>query len=110
MSKSITVIEHRVLIKGRLQTLKCNINNCVRTIANIYAPNSDNDRKTFFEVLVQLLVSYDYGDKIIIGGDFERRKTSFGGGELESKSKNGNVLKEMINTFDLIDSGKETRI
>ena len=70
LSKNINIIEHRVLIKGRLQTLKCNINNCIITIANVYAPNSDNDRKTFFEVLVELLVSYDYGDRIVIGGDF----------------------------------------
>ena len=97
-----------MLIKGRLQTLKCNINNCVITIANIYAPNSDNDRKTFFEVLVQLLVSYDYGDRIIMGGDFNitlEKEDKFGG--LDSKSKSRNVLKEMIKTFDLVDIWRE---
>ena len=64
--------------------------------------------KHFFEVLVELLVSYDYGDRIIIGGDFNitlETEDKFGG--LESKSKSRKVLKEMIKTFDLIDIWRE---
>ena len=108
LSKNIKVIEHRILVKGRLQTLKCNVNNSTITIANVYAPNSDTERKIFFEILVELMVSYDYGDRIIIGGDFNitlEREDKFGG--LETKSKSRTVLKEMINTFDLIDIWRE---
>ena len=88
--------------------MKCNINNSTITIANVYAPNSDTERKIFFEILVELMVSYDYGDRIIIGGDFNitlEREDEFGG--LETKSKSRTVLKEMINTFDLIDIWRE---
>ena len=77
LSKNITIIEHCVLIKGRLQP-----------IANVYAPNWDNDRKTFFEVLVELLVSYYYGDRIIIGCDFNitlYREEKFGGLKVSQK-------------------------
>ena len=89
LSKNITIIEHRVLIKGRLQTLRCNINNCIITIANVYASNSDNDRKTFFEVLVELLVLYDYGDRIIMRGYFNitlEKEDTFGGLKVSQKA------------------------
>ena len=41
------------------------------TLINIYAPNSQNDRKTFFNKILKWSLLYALNkDKIIIGGDY----------------------------------------
>ena len=108
LSKNIKVIEHRILVNGRLHTLKCDMNKCTITIANVYAPNSDNGRKIHFEILVESMVSDYYRDRIIIGGNFNNnleRLDKFGG--LATKSKSRTVLREIISIFDFIDIWRE---
>lgn len=104
INKDITFLEHRIVVRGRLHTLKFKINNYTLTIANIYAPNSDHDRIAFFSNLMELLVSYDYGDQIILGGDFNvtlGKEDKFGG--VENNPKSRNKLKDIMKTFDLKD-------
>ena len=53
---------------------------------------------------MELLVSYDYGDQIILGGDFNvtlGKEDKFGG--VENNPKSRNKLKDIMKTFDLKD-------
>ena len=73
------------------------MNNCTLIISNVYALNSDHDRIAFFNNLMELLASYDYGDQIILGGDFYvtlRIEDEIGGIDNDSKSRN--KLKDII--------------
>ena len=64
------IVEHKIILEGRMHILKVQIAGVVLSIVNVYGPNKEIDRKMFLEKLQNMLVSYDFGDYLIIGGDF----------------------------------------
>ena len=57
-------------LEGRIHLLKVEIAGAVLTLVNVYGPNKEMDRKVFLDKLQNILISYDFGDYVIIGGDF----------------------------------------
>ena len=64
------IIDHVVVLEGRIHVLKLRMSGEVLSLINIYGPNKEIDRRPFLEKLQQFLSTYDYGDHLIIGGDF----------------------------------------
>jgi len=64
---NIKIVEYKNCVIGRLQILKCEINDTKIALVNVYAPNQNLDKylKTF-EQEVQELGDYS----LTIGGDF----------------------------------------
>ena len=86
--------------EGRLQILDIYKDNEQLCIVNIYAPNKDGERVTFFTELLQVLATRRY-DKIIIGGDFNTtlgHKDKIGG-----KRKNYKSSKQLNNLMDSLE-------
>ena len=104
LSKTLDVIEHRIFVNGRLHALKVRLGDFIVTLANIYAPNGELDRYNFLDNLITLLSTYDYGDRILIGGDFnvvlEKEDKYQGQNRTQNSQKK---LKDIMKNFDLLD-------
>ena len=104
LCRNLDVIEHNIFINGRLHTLKVRIGDVILTLVNVYAPNIELDRYNFFDNLINLLSTYDYGDRIIIGGDFNvilEKEDKYQGQDRTQNSQN--KIKHIITTFELLD-------
>ena len=64
------IVEHKIILEGRIHILKIRIAGVVFSLINVYGPNKEIDRRHFLEKLQNVLISYDFGDYLIIGGDF----------------------------------------
>ena len=64
------IVEHKIILEGRIHILKIRIAGDVFSLINVYGPNKEIDGRHFLEKLQNVLVSYDYGDYLVIGGDF----------------------------------------
>ena len=64
------VIHHKIFLEGRIHTLKFRFAGSTLTLMNVYGPNKDTERRGFLNKLQDVLASYDFGDYIIIGRDF----------------------------------------
>ena len=64
------ILDHSVILEGRIHILKLRIAGVVLTLINVYGPNKEKDRKCFLEKLQEVLTSYNFGDYVILGGDF----------------------------------------
>ncbi len=67
LNKSYEIVEHKEIVKGRLQTVTLKIDNSSITLMNIYAPNSDDI--TFFTTVENTIVEHN-SETLILGGDF----------------------------------------
>lgn len=100
----LNIIEHKIFIMGRLHILKFQIKDITFSLLNIYAPNVDTDRNLFFDNIIDVLGTYDYGDRIILGGDFNvvlEKDDKFQGSDRACKSQE--KLKSLIKSFELLD-------
>ena len=61
------IIEHTEIIKGRLQSLKLNINDKYFLFLNVYGPNNENT--DFLSYIEQFIIAND-NESLIVGGDF----------------------------------------
>ena len=64
------VLDHKIVLEGRIHILKVRTAGAVLSLINVYGPNKEIDRRIFLEKLQNILISYDFGDYLIIGGDF----------------------------------------
>ena len=64
------ILEHRIILEGRIQILKVRFKGITITLINVYGPNKESDRRLFLDTLQTKLTSYNFGDYLIIGGDF----------------------------------------
>ena len=64
------IIEHQIIMEGRIQILKIKFIGTTITLINVYGPNKESDRRLFLDTLQNKLTTYDFGDYLIIGGDF----------------------------------------
>ena len=56
---------------SRIILVNCELNDNTYTILNIYAPNSYQDRKSFFKKTQKWIIPFSLNDaEIIVGGDF----------------------------------------
>ena len=62
--------DHKILLEGRIQTLKVTLFDTKITLMNVYGPNNETERGPFLNKLRDILNRYDYGDTVILGGDF----------------------------------------
>ena len=60
----------KFFLEGRIHILKVTILDTKITLLNIYGPNHETDRGPFLNKLRDILNTYDYGDTVILGGDF----------------------------------------
>ena len=58
------------MMKGQLHLLKFKVYEQSFTLINVYGPNIESERRPFLDHLQSLLATYNYGDYVIIGGDF----------------------------------------
>ena len=59
------IVEQKIIIEGRIHILKV-----ILSLINVYGTSKEIERWSFLEKLQNILVSYDFGDYLIIGGDF----------------------------------------
>ena len=64
------ILDHKIVLEGRIHLLKVEMTGAVLTLVNVYGPNKEMNRKVFLDKLQNVLISYDFGDYLIIGGDF----------------------------------------
>ena len=104
LSSNYDIIEHQIIEKGRLHLLKFRTLDTVITLINVYAPNIDSDRVICFNKMVELLSTYDFGNRVILGGDFNvvlQRQGKSGGQYCSSKSQQ--LLGNILESYRLID-------
>lgn len=94
---------------GRILLLNINFQNNAYTIVNIYSPNSETERVSFFKKLKAYISKYAlHEENIILGGDFNcvfdktdrKNKTT-------AADKSTNILIEILNKFNLNDTWKK---
>ena len=66
----MNVLEHKIIVDGRIHIVKLKVLDTILTLVDVYGPNKENETKPFLDQLHNILTCYDYGDYIIIGGDF----------------------------------------
>ena len=100
---NIKIVEYKNCVIGRLQILKCEINETKIALVNVYAPNQNLDKflKTF-EQEVQELGDYS----LIVGGDFnvvmDFEMDKLNGGN-DTNKISSIKLNQLTETYDLID-------
>ena len=94
--------------EGRLQIIDIELRSKTICLVNIYAPNKDKDRASFFEKLFHLLQNRYY-DEIILGGDFNLvlSATDKLGGTKFKRQKSLQKLENMIEQLCLTDIWKK---
>ena len=106
----IEVLEHKIIIEGRMHILKIKVLEIIISLVNIYGPNHESERGPFIVKLQDVLNTYDFGDHIIIGGDFNlvlndkldkmSRKENL---QKKKPSESQNRLKNIIENYNLVD-------
>ena len=109
----MNVLEHNIIVDGRIHIVKLQVLDTILTLVNVYGPNKErNERKPFLDQLHDILTSYDYGDGIIIGGDFnivpdtkldKFKKSARVNIDSQTPSPSQNRLRMFKDTFNLID-------
>ena len=67
----IIVVSRKIDSEGRMIVLNVEINDQPYSIVNVYAPNSERERKGFFEKLKNWIsLHVEFKDKCIVAGDF----------------------------------------
>ena len=103
------IIEHIILLHGRIQVLKLKISETILTLVNVYGPNHETDRVPFLDKLQNILSCYDYGDEILIGGDFnfvlneDMDKFSLSKPKNFKKSTSQIKFENIMSSFELVD-------
>ena len=110
--EKINVLEHKLIVDGRIHIVKLQVLDTILTLVNVYGPNKGNERKPFLDQLHDILTSYDYGDGIIIEGDFnivpdtkldKFKKLARVNIDSQTPSSSQNRLRMFKDTFNLID-------
>ena len=70
LKDKMSYVEHKIFLEGRIHLLKVTINEFKITIVNVYGPNKEKERRPFLDKLQTIFTNFDYGDFLIIGGDF----------------------------------------
>ena len=106
----IEVLEHKIITEGRIQILKIKVLETIVSLVNVYGPNHENERRLFLVKLQDVLNIYDFGDHIIIGGDFnlvanfELDKMSRADNiQRKTPSESQNKLKSIMENYNLVD-------
>ena len=94
-------------VDGRYILIKANIQGEPMNVLNLYAPNSEADKSTFFKSVCNILVSngLDRTDPLIIGGDWNTvldPSIDKSGGRTLGESIS-TEMKNLMNEFELID-------
>ena len=92
-------------MSGRIQLLKIKRKGAIITIVNVYGLNVENERDEFLNKLLETITAYDYGDSIVIAGDFNillDNKLDKHGGQLR-QYKSQEKLNSIIHTQNLVD-------
>ena len=106
--KGIEVLCHKNDSQGRLDINEIKIEDEVYTLINVYAPNEDNERITFFEALSTNIASNLSNANLIMAGDFnvaltaDDRKSN-----VSVVQPSANTLKRLIEEHNLIDIWRE---
>ena len=93
---------------GRILSIDFQKNELDFNVTNIYAPNIESQQTQFYIDLKQFCIDKDFEskDRLIIGGDFNcvlNPKVDKKGGNVKVKENVVKNIKEIIDTFDLID-------
>jgi len=103
-SKSVSIVKVEEIVKGRLLLTQIEYNGIESVYLNVYAPNNGPERLIFFMELRKVLKKLDDNVCLIIGGDWNCTidfVVDRNGEEPHSKSRD--VLKKVINEFQLTD-------
>ena len=73
----------------------------------VYGPNDEQERVAFLTKLREILLSYDYGEYIIIRGDFNNTLSNINKTENTLPLKNRAKLNEIIDELNLCDIRRE---
>ena len=111
MTKDKTeVLEHKIITEGRMHILKIKVLDTIISLVNVYGPNHENERGLFLDKLQEVLNTYDFGDHIIVGGDFnsvlndEQDKMSrVGSIQKKHPSESQKRLKFIMENHNLVD-------
>ena len=111
LKRKENIIEHKVILEGRIQLLKIQISGLVLTLVNVYGPNKETERRPFLDRLHHILATYDFGEHLIIGGDFNIVPDNKMDKYTKAKSKrqqdnqtwSQNKLETIKQSFNLID-------
>ena len=80
------------MVFGRIQLLKIKREGTIITTVNVYDPNVERNRDEFLDKLLDILTAYEYGDNIVIAGDFniilDNKLDKCGGPLRQNKSQN----------------------
>ena len=84
---------------------------------NLYGPNKAINRRHFLEKLQNVLVSYDFGDYLIIGGDFNIVQDNIKDKSSKTRKKNmkneqtwsQRKIKEIKNSYSLVDIWRQNK-
>jgi exonuclease III len=97
------VIRVRSDNEGRVMNITLDLEECTLNIVNIYAPNTDNERRIFFSNL-DGFISEEYDN--IIGGDFNcilNARLDKYGGNTEFRNSAGSTLQGICTKYHLLD-------
>ena len=105
LRQNLDIVEHRIIVPGRIQALKLTIQNTIITILNVYGPNVESERDVFLNSLQTFLIDFEYGDQLYLGGDFnialncnlDRSPPQ------NRRCKSAETLTNMMSAFNLID-------
>ena len=104
------VLEHKIITEGRMHILKIKVLDTIISLVNVYGPNHENERGFFLDKLQEVLNTYDFGDHIIVGGDFnlvsndEQDKMSrVGSIQKKHPSESQKRLKFIMENHNLVD-------
>ena len=97
------VIEHTEIIKGRLQSLKLNINDKDFLFLNVYGPNNENT--DFLSFIEQFIIAND-NESLIVGGDFNTiidTKLDKKNGNINNNKRKREKINSIISNNDITD-------
>ena len=97
---------------GRILLLNLNFQNNGYTIVNVYSPNTEKERVSFFKKLNAYISKYArHTENIILGGDFN---CTFGKTDrmntISVTDKSTNILLEILDKFNLFDTWKKSKV
>ena len=103
----IKVLSHISDSKGRLIMIKCEIESCIFSLINVYAPTRDHlaEQLSFIGEVSNILVNFGENN-VIMGGDFNTHiniDLDKKGGVRNTYSKYTHLLENIIDEMDLVD-------
>ena len=104
------VLEHKIIAEGRMHILKIKVLETITSLVNVYGPNHESERGSFLVKLQDVLSTYDFGDQIIVGGDFNLvpndeldKMSRVGYFQKKYPSESQNKLRFIMENFNLVD-------